>query len=84
MKSGLCGDDGSGRSAFIDGLIEAEIRRLVLANGKGVVATGQVADEILRVYPGCMDGRALQNRILMAATAAGLSVEFGTPRKISR
>jgi hypothetical protein len=64
-------------SAFIDGLVEAEIRRLVAkADGYTVSARGLTA-EILRVYPGCCAAAELENRIIIAASKAGVPVEIG-------
>lgn len=69
---------------FIEGLIDAEIRRLVaeaIANAS-TVSTTECAAEVKRVYPTCgLSKRYIGDRVLMAAAAAGVAIEIGASKK---
>ena len=65
---------------LIQTLVSEEIRRIVadgIAYGS-LVSTSAATSQILRVYPTCgLTKRQIADRIIMAASAAGVAVEFG-------
>ena len=71
---------GFERPDLIQTLVSEEIRRIVadgIADGS-LVSTSAATSQILRVYPTCgLTKRQITDRIIMAASAAGVAVEFG-------
>jgi hypothetical protein len=61
----------------IDGLIDAEIRRLLSDADGSLVSARMIAATILRDYPGYADEADLAERVMMAAARAGVPVEIG-------
>jgi hypothetical protein len=77
---------GADRPILIETMIDTEIRRLVAeaASNGGCICAPVAAAQIRRDYPDCAsDERQLADRIMMAATAAGLAVEIGKPADMS-
>jgi hypothetical protein len=56
----------------IDGLIDAEIRRLLRDADGSLVSARTIAATILRDYPGYADEADLAQRVMMTAAATGV------------
>ena len=71
---------GVERPDLIETLVSEEIRRMV-ANAietGSLFSTSHAASEIRRIYPTCgLDARQLTDRIIQAASVAGVAVEIG-------
>jgi hypothetical protein len=68
------------RPDLIETLVAEEIRRIVAdeITGGSFVSTSVAASQILRVYPTCgLTKKQIVDRIIMAASAAGVPVEIG-------
>jgi hypothetical protein len=61
----------------IDGLIDAEIRRLLRETDGSLASARMIAARILRDYPGYADEADLAERVMTAVARAGVPVEIG-------
>jgi len=72
-------------SPFIDGLVDEEIRRLVaeaVANSN-TISTSECVARVKHVYPTCeLSDREISDRVIKAASAAGIAVEFGPANEL--
>ena len=68
-----------------DGLVDEEIRRLVaeaVANGS-TISTSDCVARIKHVYPTCgLSDREISDRVITAASAAAIAVEFGAASEL--
>ena len=77
---------GTATSPFIEGLVDAEIRRLVgeAIAGRTFVSTAECVAKVKHLYPTCgLSKREIEDKVIAAATAAGLPVEIGGVRRQS-
>lgn len=75
---------GSTRPSLIETLVAEEIRRMVAdaVSADSLISASDCAAQILRTYPTCGLGeREIADRLMMAAMAASVAVEFGRTRK---
>lgn len=71
---------GTSEQGFVERLVDEEIRRMVADAVKdgGTISTTKCAALIARAYVGCGLSQAeIADRVIMAATSAGLAVEIG-------
>ena len=75
---------GSAISSFIRTLIDEDIRRAIAdaIEDRVTLSAPATAAAILHTYPHCgMTERLIADRIMLAASSAGLAVELGASRR---
>jgi hypothetical protein len=71
---------GDASSPFGEDLVNAAVRRLVdeAVENQSTISTAECVASVMRLYPTCgLSEREISDKVMVAASTAGIAVEFG-------